>query len=261
MTAGRTTWWPKDAAWHRRERIVLLGEEFGAAGPNTLDVLCAWAQEQRAAGQVRGGFRSLAREAFVDVAEARTIVEHAAKAGALDDLEIDEDGRRFICRVSGWEADQQRGRAAFRKAAQREREAETAQESGNHDGTSHAESGQVTPQRDESRPATPSTPPDLTRPNQKTEPPQPPEGEHEIDLDGDPPERPTKNRQSDLRRYEDDLRAWSEGLLPRAGPDDALHAVRAAMGLVMGHHPTRDEVLAGVRKWRPELLDVEEQAA
>lgn len=68
---------------------------------------------------MRGGFRSLAREAFVTVPDARAVVDGASAIGALDDLEVDPDGRRFTCRVSGWVADQERGRAAFRKEKQR----------------------------------------------------------------------------------------------------------------------------------------------
>jgi hypothetical protein len=123
--AGRTTWWGKDAAWHRRELVVELGEEFGAEGPMVLDVLSAWAQEQRDAGAVRGGFRTLARESFVTVCHAQSIVARAAEIGALDDLKIDEDGRRFECRVSGWHSDQQRARAAARQAAKRNQTEET----------------------------------------------------------------------------------------------------------------------------------------
>lgn len=124
---GRTTWWGKDAAWNRRELIVELGEEHGPAGPLVMDVLSCWAQEQRGGGHVRGGFRSLARETFSDAAAVRAIVDNAAAIGAIDELEIDEDGRRFTCRVSGWGADQARAQAAFRKQAQRASEAEEAE--------------------------------------------------------------------------------------------------------------------------------------
>lgn len=122
--AGLTSWYPRDAAWHRRELIVELGEEFQSAAISTMDVLCAWAQEQRAGGLVRNGFRILAREAFVTVSHAQSIVSRAAEIGLLDDLEIDDDGRRFSCRVSGWKADTERGRAALRQAAKRKSEAE-----------------------------------------------------------------------------------------------------------------------------------------
>lgn len=119
MSPGRTTWWPKDAAWHRRERIVELGDKHGPSGPMVLDVLSSWAQEQRSAGVVRGGFRSLAREAFMTVDVLHGILRHAGEIGAVDELVFDADGRRFTCRVSGWDADQARGRAAIRQAERR----------------------------------------------------------------------------------------------------------------------------------------------
>lgn len=135
--SGRTSWWAKDAAWHRRELIVELGDEHGSEGPNVVDVLSSWAQEQRGGGTVRGGFRTLARESFVTLEKARAVVEMAAAIGVLDDLEIDPDGRRFTCRLSGWTADQERGRATFRKATQRDQLADVT--------ASHGESRQVTP--------------------------------------------------------------------------------------------------------------------
>lgn len=117
---GRTSWWPCDAAEHDRELIVELGEEFGPGGPLAMRVLKDLAQQQRDHGRVRTGFRVLRQKTFVDTAETvRAIVEHAASIGALDDLEVDQDGRRFTCRVSGWEADSARGRAAIKKAIQR----------------------------------------------------------------------------------------------------------------------------------------------
>jgi hypothetical protein len=119
---GRTSWWPCDAAEHDRELIVELGEEFGPGGPLAMRVLKDLAQQQRDGGRVRTGFRVLRQKTFVESIDVvRAIVEHAASIGALDDLELDEDGRRFTCRVSGWMADQARGRAAIKKASQRER--------------------------------------------------------------------------------------------------------------------------------------------
>jgi hypothetical protein len=165
VSGGRTTWWPKDAAWHRRELIIELGEEHGPGGAMVMDVLSSWAQEQRAAGVVRGGFRVLAREAFVSRDEARAIVEHAGQIGALDDISIDDDGRRFVCRVSGWQADQSRGRAAFRQAAKRDRDA--AEDLAGDDAvTERDESQPAEGERDESRSVTPSALPDLTREEQ-----------------------------------------------------------------------------------------------
>lgn len=121
MTPGRTSWWPCDSAEHSRELTVELGQEFGAAGPLMLRVLKDLAQQQRDEGQVRTGFRSLARDLYdVDAERTREILEYAASIGAVDDLVIDPDGRRFTCRISGWAADQARGRAAIKKAGQRE---------------------------------------------------------------------------------------------------------------------------------------------
>lgn len=155
---GRTSWWAKDAAWHRRELIVELGEENGPGAVTVMDTLSAWAQEQRAAGWVRGGFRALARESFVTVGHAQSFVSAAAAIGALDELQVDDDGRRFDCRVSGWTEDQSRGRASFRKQNQREREALGADESvtdPDESRSSHAE-------RDESRSVTEIALPNLT---------------------------------------------------------------------------------------------------
>lgn len=120
MSPGRTTWWPCDAAEHDRELIVELGDEFGAEGPYLMRVLKDLAQAQRDEGSVRTGFRVISKKAFVGSPDrARLIVEYAARIGVLDDLAIDDDGRRFTCRVSGWKADQARGREAIKKAGQR----------------------------------------------------------------------------------------------------------------------------------------------
>src|SRR4051812_42308069 len=100
---GRTTWWPCDAAEHDRELIVEMGEEYGAAGPYLLRVMKDLAQQQRDSGRVRTGFRVLRTKCFVkSTEEARAIVEFGAQIGLLDDLDIDDDGRRFVCRISGW---------------------------------------------------------------------------------------------------------------------------------------------------------------
>ncbi|MCU1500616.1 MAG: hypothetical protein JWM47_4569 [Acidimicrobiales bacterium] len=166
-TTGRTTWWPKDAAWHRRDRIVELGAEHGAAGPMVLDVLCAWAQEQREDGAVKGGFVALAREAFVSPDQARTITEHAARIGAVDDLEPSSDGRLFTCRISGWESDQTRGRAAIKKAGQRAEDApdeprDVSPQEGTKDGVVPRE-GDMSPLPDQTRPTETSSPGELAR--------------------------------------------------------------------------------------------------
>jgi hypothetical protein len=120
VPVGRTSWWPCDSAEHDRELNVELGEEFGAEGPYLMRVMKDLAQAQRAEGFVRTGFRSLRSKTFIASPErVRQIVEYAGEIGALDELILDADGRRFTCRVSGWEADQARGREAIKKAAQR----------------------------------------------------------------------------------------------------------------------------------------------
>lgn len=238
MSSGRTTWWAKDAAWLRRELIVELGEEHGPGGATVLDALSSWAQEQRDDGFVRGGFRSLAREAFVTTEVARAIVEHAAAIGALDELTVDDDGRRFTCRVSGWMADQERGRAAFRKAAQRRDAAGDAaiEDMPQPDGPKQDMSRLTGTDRDKSRSVTPSPLPDQT-----IEPPKPPTG----------------GRTRDQERYSTELRSWAVGLLPHAPPDEAVYAVKAALALAPRRGddgPTRQGVLDELRRRRPDLL-------
>lgn len=122
MSSGRTTWFAHDVGLHRRGLWVEVGEEFGPGGVCVLHVLCSRAGEQRDGGRVREGFPAIAREAFVGRDVARQVVEFAATIGLLDELAIDGDGRRFSARISGWVKDQEKGRAAWRKASQRERD-------------------------------------------------------------------------------------------------------------------------------------------
>lgn len=120
--SGRTSWYPTDAAEHDRELNVELGDEFGPAGPLVMRVMKDLAAQQslRTDGTVRTGFRVLAlKAAKIDRDECRRIVERAGEIGALDDLVIDEDGRRFTCRVSGWKADFRRGKETLKKGDQR----------------------------------------------------------------------------------------------------------------------------------------------
>jgi len=119
MSNGKTYWWAKDAAWLDREGVVELGEEFGPAGPLVLDALCGMAKLENDAGHVLTGWRALARKAFVTPDDARAVVRHAFQIGALDDLDEHADGRRFRCRVSGWQSDQSRGYEAVKKQLQR----------------------------------------------------------------------------------------------------------------------------------------------
>lgn len=135
MAGGRTIWWPKDAAWWRRERIVDLGEEFGAAGPAVIDWLSCEAKAQNDGGALKTGFRSISRGCFVDLVTVRHVLSRAVTLCLLDDYE--EAGNVLTCRISGWEADDARGRAAVRQAEKRLRDAETAP-------ASHAKSRSVT---------------------------------------------------------------------------------------------------------------------
>jgi hypothetical protein len=131
---GRTSWWPCDAAEHDRELIVELGEEFGPAAHALTRIMKDLAQAQRDSGNLRTGFRVLAAKAHLAVQTgdaasardlARRIVERAGEIGWMDDLHIDADGRRFAARISGWGADGVRGRAAIKKAEQRDLALET----------------------------------------------------------------------------------------------------------------------------------------
>lgn len=119
MAGGKTYWWAKDAAWLRRENIVELGDRFGPAGPLVIDALCGMAKLENDAGRVFTGYKTLGREAFTDPETVRQIVAMAGALGVLDEVTQYPDGRRFACRISGWVVDQEKGRAADRKAKQR----------------------------------------------------------------------------------------------------------------------------------------------
>lgn len=120
MTTGRTYWWAKDSGWWRREIVVALGEEFGPAGPAVLDWLSCEAKAQNDGGTVKAGKRSLARGTFVDLVTVGHVLSRAVTLGGLEDF---EDGElTFVCRISGWRSDQERGQSAARKAEQRARE-------------------------------------------------------------------------------------------------------------------------------------------
>jgi hypothetical protein len=114
---GRTTWWGKDGRWWGRERVVLLGQEFGCEGPAVLDWLSCEAQLQRDGGAVKTGYAAVAHGCFASVERVRAVVVRAAEIGALDDFV--EHGLTFTARVSGWVADQAAIRAAERQAKKR----------------------------------------------------------------------------------------------------------------------------------------------
>jgi hypothetical protein len=117
VTHGRTVWWAKDSGWWRREGIVELGEEFGPAGPAVLDWLSCEAKAQNDDGHVKSGFKAVARGAFVTPDVTCHVLSRSVQLGLVDDYE--EAGGRFTCRISGWTADQERGRAAVRKSRSR----------------------------------------------------------------------------------------------------------------------------------------------
>lgn len=164
MTAGRTTWYPNDAAEHDRELIVELGDEFGPIGQLVLRVMKDLAAQQslRTGGHVRTGFRVLSKKCTIQgpASEAidltRRIVTRAAEIGALDDLEIDEDGRRFTCRVSGWDADFRRGKETLKKGDQRTKDQDDEDQGMSSDG------GDMSPSEGDMSPKIPSTEQDRT---------------------------------------------------------------------------------------------------
>ena len=120
MAEGKTYWFALDAAWLDRDAPDELGDEFGPGGPLTLIALMCAAKLENDGGRVHAAFRTLAKRNFTgDVDLTRRIVEHATAIGAIDDLKMHGAGRRFSCRLSGWQADQSKGRTAARVAAHR----------------------------------------------------------------------------------------------------------------------------------------------
>lgn len=125
MTAGRTMWFAQDVARHRRSLMVELQADHGPVALAVDVVLQSAAKEQNDGGNVKTGFAALARESAATAAEVRAFVVDAAAIGWIDDLQIAEDDRRFTCRVSGWASDQDRARAAWKKASQRAKALQT----------------------------------------------------------------------------------------------------------------------------------------
>lgn len=121
---GRTVWQAQDAAWWRRERIVLLGQEFGSEGPAVANWLECEAKAQNAGGLVKAGYATAAHGTFIEggAARAREIVSYAVEIGFLEDFE--EGERTFTATIAAYSADQGKGRAATRKADQRDRDQE-----------------------------------------------------------------------------------------------------------------------------------------
>ncbi len=229
VSSGRTVWWSKDAGWWRREYVVELGEEFGPAGPAVLDWLACEASAQNAGGVVKTGYRSLSRGCFVDVDTARHVVSHAVTLGALDDLEGDE--RRFVVRVSGWKAEQDRGKAAERQRRKRERDAENAGDP----------TPDVTPGHATSRPVTPGHKKSPTSHHiTEEQPPLTPEGENPptpllAGLGDAAPKPKHDGRKKSERAYDDAVKAWAAEHFPGVTPS----AVAAALAVVRSFDGTR----------------------
>lgn len=141
--SGRTFWFPKDAAWWRRSRVVELGQAHGPAGPAVIDWLTCEAKVQNPAkggdGTVKAGYASIAHGVFTDIETVRDVIKTAVEIGVLDDFE--EAGRTFTARISGWNEDIERPLAAHRKAIQRVQE--TPEDTGGQTATTPALSPEV----------------------------------------------------------------------------------------------------------------------
>lgn len=68
-------------------------------------------------GRVKSGSRTIARGTFVAPETVSHVLSRSVTLGLLDDFVETERG--FTCRISGWEQDQERGRAAARQAISR----------------------------------------------------------------------------------------------------------------------------------------------
>lgn len=117
MSDGRIYWYSEDAAYVHRGGIIELGEEFGAAVLAAMQVLKAQAKLENDGGRLMCAFRTVSRNGFIgDISLTERLVRRAGEIGVLDDLEILGDARRFRCRISGWQADQEKAGAARRQA-------------------------------------------------------------------------------------------------------------------------------------------------
>jgi hypothetical protein len=196
VSTGRTTWWAKDSAWWRRERIVELGEEFGPLGPAVVDWLTCEAKAQGTSGRVKAGYRTLARGCFAppDV-PISPVVSRAVGLGLLDDFE--QHDRTFTCRISGWEDEQQRAVETVKK--RRQRGATPDDSPAKPDNFEEGPSGTG---RDVSRSVPPSPPTGQDR-TRTTTPPTPPRG----------------GRTRDRLRSDEQRKAWAESLVRDQGAD------------------------------------------
>lgn len=108
---GRTLWFPKDAGFYRRQKIVAAGIAFERA-PAILDWLTCEAKSQADGdrdehGWVKSGYAAIAHGACFGHATAddvRPVVSHLVHVGLLDDFE-EANGGIFTARISGWRED------------------------------------------------------------------------------------------------------------------------------------------------------------
>lgn len=117
---GRTVWWAKDADWYERARVVALVEAHGPAGAVVLDYLTCKAKSQNAGGEVKSGYRAIARATGVDLVTVGHVVSSLVTLCLLDEYNGNGDADQpFTARISGWRSEQDRALAATRKARQR----------------------------------------------------------------------------------------------------------------------------------------------
>lgn len=221
MSGGRTIWWAKDSGWWRRERIVELGEEFGAAGPAVIDWLSCEAKVQNDGGVVKTGTRSISRGCFVPVVTVCHVLSRSVTLSLLDDYE--EAGNVITCRISGWKADDARGRAAARQTKKRLKDAET-------DLACHALSRPVTLRHAEFH----------REENIELLPPLPPKG----------------GRGRDTDSFDASMRSWTDRHFPEAHPNHV--AALAGHLRELGLDPTPEamrEFAAEHGQWSPGITE------
>lgn len=232
--SGRTNWLAKDTGWWRRGRIVALGLEFGPAGPAVIDWLTCEAKMQNDSGWVKTGNLAVAHGCFVELVQVCPILSRSVELGLLDEFEGSETV--FTCRISGWHEDQEKPLAAAKKAAQRvlasvEKPSFAGETPKGQNGTD-GDTSHVVPVRPQKSP----TGQDKTE-QEELHPPTPQGG----------------NRQRDRLLFDEEVQAYTRAL--GIEHEDGWHNVRGA--IESGKARTNDEVLAWVRKHRPDILPQE----
>lgn len=250
MSNGRTIWWAKDCAWWRREWIVVLGEEFGPAGPAVIDWLSCEAKAQNDGGWVKTGRRSVSRGCFVPLVTVGHVLSRSVTLGLLEDFSELND--RFQCRISGWRSDQERGQAAARKQASRD-----AKRAANGGLEPNPGAGQAVTSHALSRPVTVGHKMSLTEENRREKellPPLPPQdgGEGDVSssvrsVDERPPVRPARDRH--LPAYHAQLVEWCAVHLPGLSvPVSQVESEIAALE-ARGVAPTAALVRGRIERW------------